>query len=1130
MFGRSRYSTSALPPSSSYAENGNVAGATSPPARAPEAAFALRLRVASYVCAGSAAVICALTLLGWALHSQPLERLAVGLPPMTPSASLALLLASLSSVACVRSARATGQRAAAMAGAAIVVLIGAATLAEYVFGVRLGIDQLLLHDRTGRYPGRPGVNTALMLVALGGALLCAEVRVRGWWAGNVLAWMAATLGLLELLAYSTGAAPTVQSNVPSLAAGAASLLGVVVAAGILLARPDRGAIATMAGDGLRGIVLRRLLPTAIGLPLALATVTLAARRVGLIPEAIQGWVLAGTVTLALVLIAARVASAAQRIERERLEAEAVVGILGALVKSSPSAIIALTPSGTIVDWNAGAEDLYGYSAVQVVGRSITILDPPEQDRNRQHVDAAASGHTSRAETQHVRRDGSRVEVEVTLSPILDSAGNVIGASCTAQDITERKRAEQATGRLAAIVESSDNAIIGKTLGGQITSWNHAAERIYGYSEAEALGKHISILLPHGHHDQISDLLQRVAGGASVSYLETVSQGKDGRLVDVSVAISPIRDASGGIIGASTIATDITEHKQADRARDQALAELRHSEERQRTILEAAPIGVALADAREPFTLLYANSALVEMLGQEAAQLIGRGTLTLIDRSQRAVALERLQRLLDGEDRRVSIELELELPEACSDALWVDLTGSMITGADGRPEHLVFQLQDITERRRFENELRFYAERDGLTGLLNRRRLEEELDRAVAASDRYRAPATLVVCDLDNLKLVNDTLGHKAGDALIKSVAGVLADGVRRSDVVARIGGDEFAVLMPHTGLARARSTAERLRTAALELDLVVSGHKIQTTLSVGIAPIGDGLSAEDSMVAADMAMYEAKRNGRNRVVTSRQAFTDEAMIKHLGWLGRLRTALAEDRFELHAQPIVDLRSGDVRHFELLLRMRERDGELLMPSAFIPTAERFGVIADIDRWVVRKAIQSLAADSDRRTAYAINLSGIAVGDPDLLSLIEREIADSGVDPRRLIFEFTETSAIADLGASREFTHGLARLGCSAALDDFGSGFGSFSYLKHLPVDYLKIDGDFVRNLPGNGDDRILVKAIVDVARGLRKQTIAEFVGSQDAVELLREYGVDYAQGFYLGKPSPLGVATHGSRVA
>jgi len=875
---------------------------------------------------------------------------------------------------------------------------------------------------------------------------------------------------------------------------------------------------------------RRLLPAAIALPLTLATLTLAAERLRLISSAIQSVVLASAFTLASVLVAVRVASASERFARERQEAEQVAGILAALVKSSPSAIIALTPSGTIVDWNHGAERLYGHNAVDVVGRSVTILNAPEQAGYIEHVEAAARGRTCRLETEHVRRDGSRVEVEVTLSPIRDSRATVIGASCAAQDITERKRAEQATGRLAAIVESSGNAIIGKTLQGRITSWNAAAERIYGYGEEEALGEHISMLLPPGRDDAISVLLRRAARGTRVTSLETVHRRKDGQLVDVSVAVSPIRDASGRITGASTFAADITAQKQVERAREQALSDLAEAQERQRTILEAAPIGVALVDARAPFTLLYANGALAEMLGGEPERLIGQATLTLIAPSQRAVVMEKLARLLKGEDRRVSIEAELTLPQGRADALWVNLTGAVIAGADGKAEHLVLQLQDITERRRFENELRFYAERDALTGLLNRRRLEEELDRAVAANDRYSTSATLVVCDLDNLKLVNDTLGHKAGDELIMGVARVLEQGVRRSDVVARMGGDEFAVLMPHTGLQRARATAERLRAAALDLDLVVGGHKLQATLSVGIATVGDGLSAEDSLVAADLAMYEAKRNGRNRVATSHRALSDDAMIKHLGWLGRLREALAEGRFELHAQPIVDLRSGQVRHLELLLRMREPDGELLMPGAFIPTAERFGVIADVDRWVVSKAIQSLAECRDRATTYAINLSGISVGDPELLELIKREIANSRVDPRRLIFEFTETAAIADLGASREFAHGLARLGCATALDDFGSGFGSFSYLKHLPVQYLKIDGDFVRNLPGSSDDRVLVKAIVDVARGLRKQTIAEFVSSPEAVELLRAYGVDYAQGFHLAKPEPLTRAIHGARIA
>jgi EAL domain-containing protein (putative c-di-GMP-specific phosphodiesterase class I) len=243
------------------------------------------------------------------------------------------------------------------------------------------------------------------------------------------------------------------------------------------------------------------------------------------------------------------------------------------------------------------------------------------------------------------------------------------------------------------------------------------------------------------------------------------------------------------------------------------------------------------------------------------------------------------------------------------------------------------------------------------------------------------------------------------------------------------------------------------------------------------------------------------------------------MSKQFGWLERLRGALAEDRFELHAQPITDLCSGDVNACELLLRMRDEDGQMLMPGAFIYTAERFGLIGQIDRWVVSDAIRILAADHSD-TSYTVNLSGVSVGDPELLTIIERAITAAGVDPGRLIFEFTETAAISDLGVSREFTRGLTRIGCASALDDFGSGFGSFCYLKYLPVDYVKIDGEFVRNLPGSEDDRVLVEAIVDVARGLHKQTVAEWVGSEEALDLLRDYGVDYAQGAHLGMPQPL----------
>ncbi len=546
--------------------------------------------------------------------------------------------------------------------------------------------------------------------------------------------------------------------------------------------------------------------------------------------------------------------------------------------------------------------------------------------------------------------------------------------------------------------------------------------------------------------------------------------------------------------------------------------LSSSERELRAIFDAAPTGVALVDAQAPWSLLRVNPALAQMLGLNPTQLAGASLLALIDPLQRPAAEAHIARLLEHEPDPESLELQVRAGAA--DGLWIKLTGATIRDDYGRPQQLLLQLLDVTARKQYEDQLRIYAERDALTGLLNRRRFDEELQRVAAESGRYGTHATLLVCDLDNIKLINDTLGHGAGDELIKAVARVLGERVRKSDVLARMGGDEFAVLLTHAGVEQARVVAESLRAAVLELDLLTGGQRVRTTISIGLAPLGDGLSAEEALIAADVAMYEAKSYGRNRIEVSRQTLSAEASSTQLGWLERLRSALAEDRFELHAQPITELSTGLVRHFELLLRMRERDGTLLMPGGFIPTAERFGVIAELDRWVVRKAVGMLAEDPRSKSTYAVNLSAVSVGDPDLLGMIEREIADAEVDPARLIFEFTETAAMRDLSASRAFADGLTRIGCGSALDDFGSGFGSFSYLKHLPVQYVKIDGDFVRNLPGSKDDRVLVKAIVDVARGLNKRTVAEFVGSDEALELLGEYGVDYAQGFHLGAPQPV----------
>jgi diguanylate cyclase (GGDEF)-like protein/PAS domain S-box-containing protein len=792
--------------------------------------------------------------------------------------------------------------------------------------------------------------------------------------------------------------------------------------------------------------------------------------------------------------------------------------LAAVINASDDAILSATLDGQIMSWNPRAERLYRYSAQEAIGQNVKMLvRPGEVDSLQKLIESISEGRSiERFEADRVDKHGRRFPASLTLSAIRDAAGDIKGLASIAHDAGEQAAAVALRETAERLQLSQDAAGFGsfdwRVPDGTVL-WSPVLERLYGLVPGEFADtyEHWARSVLAEDLDRTEASVQQAIGERSDWHAEFRILRPDGEVRWMSGVARPMFDEAGGCVRFMGINMDITDRKRAEE-------ELRRSEERLRTIFEAAPIGVALADARVPWTLLQANSALGEMLGVQPGQLIGRGALTLIDESQRAAAQGQLQPLLDGEDDRVAVELQIRA--AGLDPLWVNVSGAVITGADGRPEHLVLQLQDITDRKRFEGELRVYAERDPLTGLLNRRRLAEELARAIAENDRYGTPAMLLVCDLDNLKLVNDTLGHTAGDELIKGVARAFGERVRETDVLARMGGDEFAVLLPHTGLEQALAMAERLRAAVLELDLVAGGQKLHTTVSVGIAPVGDGLTAGGSLVAGDLAMYEAKRRGRNRIATSRQVFADDAMTNHLGWLERLRGALAEDRFELHAQPIIDLRSGEVSCLELLVRLRDEDGGLLMPAAFIPTAERFGVIADIDRWVVREGIRILAADQHSDTTYTINLSGASVGDPELLSLIEREITSTRVDPGRLIFEFTETAAIKELTVSREFTHGLARIGCASALDDFGSGFGSFSYLKHLPVQYVKIDGEFVRNLPGSIDDRVLLKAIVDVAHALRKQTIAEFVGSEQALTLLREYGVDYAQGVHLGMPQPL----------
>jgi diguanylate cyclase (GGDEF)-like protein len=431
-----------------------------------------------------------------------------------------------------------------------------------------------------------------------------------------------------------------------------------------------------------------------------------------------------------------------------------------------------------------------------------------------------------------------------------------------------------------------------------------------------------------------------------------------------------------------------------------------------------------------------------------------------------------------------------------------------------------------ELRRSRDHLQHLATHDPLTNLPNRRALEEALDRLVTTSRQRGMHGAVAVIDLDGFKYVNDSRGHAVGDTLLVKVSELLRQTLRPRDVLGRLGGDEFAVLLADTEPEQAEAAALRILTVLRAgVPLAKSGRTVRTTASIGLAVFGPDTrqSGEQLLVDADVAMYDAKEAGRDRLALSSGSDPHQIDLRERHtWLERVRDALDQDRFVLHGQPIVDLATGEIRRHELLLRMVSDDGELIMPGAFLGVAERGGVIGAIDRWVLRRACSMLREEQQagRRPQFSVNLSGPSVGDPEILAILEDELARLPEPRGSLLLEVTETAAVVDLEKARSFAERLQALGCRLALDDFGSGYGSFAYLKHLPFDVLKIDGQFVRELVVSQEDQAVVTALVTISRALGKQTVAEFVEDAETLDLLRSLGVDQAQGYHIGRPGPL----------
>jgi len=456
-------------------------------------------------------------------------------------------------------------------------------------------------------------------------------------------------------------------------------------------------------------------------------------------------------------------------------------------------------------------------------------------------------------------------------------------------------------------------------------------------------------------------------------------------------------------------------------------------------------------------------------------------------------------------------------------IYVESTASPIRDGSGAVSGGVLVFHDVSEARELNRRLSYHASHDVLTGLVNRREFESRMERALKSAKARETSYALCVLDLDQFKIVNDTCGHSAGDALLGQVGALLKSKVRWRDTLARLGGDEFGILLESCSLDEAMRTAEALREAVRNFKFTWEERTFRLGASIGVVPISaDNADVAAVLSAADSACQAAKEAGRNRVHSFEENDIDlMRRRREMQWAARINNALEEGRFELFRQTILPLQKAETgAHYELLLRMRDEAGKIVGPDNFMTAAERYGITPSIDRWVIENAFRWLVSEADEReklTMCSINLSGQSLGDDKFLPYVIDQFHRSGLDATKICFEITETAAIASFSQANRFIQALKELGCKFALDDFGTGLSSFGYLKHFPVDYLKIDGSFVKEILHDPIDREMVRSINEIGHLTGKQTIAEFAENQEIINMLQSLGVDYAQGYGVSQP-------------
>ncbi|MDG4561461.1 MAG: EAL domain-containing protein [Candidatus Competibacter sp.] len=680
--------------------------------------------------------------------------------------------------------------------------------------------------------------------------------------------------------------------------------------------------------------------------------------------------------------------------------------------------------------------------------------------------------------------------------------------------------------LRAVIDADPHCIYVEDRQGRIALANQGWARHFGLTPEQMVGRSFSDCiadpaLAKTWSDDHQALLTRAKTHIERETRCVDSSGQTRWLYTVK---APLNNAAGEVEQLIGVSIDITERKRVEEA-------LFEAKERAQVTLHSIGDAVITTDANA--VVEYLNPVAEALTGWTTAEAHGRPlseVLRIVNEQTRQPAPDPVARCLQ-EKKIIGLTDHSLLIGRDGQEYHIDDSAAPIRGRDGQILGVVLVFHDVTETRQLARQLEHDATHDALTGLINRPEFERRLARALASARQYGARHALCYLDLDQFKIVNDTAGHTAGDELLRQVNAILTGMFRERDTLARIGGDEFGLLLDNCPLDRAQLIAQAVVSTIRDHRFHWEGRTYQIGASIGLVPItAEVQDTAQLLTQADVACYIAKELGRNRVHVYEWEDSETAQ-RHgeiLGVAG-LRDSLEQGRLRLHYQPIVPLHAPDPRpvRYEALLRVAhkgspEETSELVLPAAFIPAAERYGLMGAIDRWVIETAFREYAAGIGKTGAkIAINLSGNSLSDETLLGFIETQFAEHDFPPERVCFEITETAAIQNLRHATDLMATLKRRGSQLALDDFGSGLSSFHYLKSLPIDYLKIDGSFVKDMIANASDCALVAAINQMSHTLGIHTIAEYVHSQAIVERLRELDVDYAQGFFFGKPAPWG---------